>query len=571
MTAPNSIPKIKTRSGKESRQNRHKNFRMAKNKHHTSNFRAFRQMERGGAKLIRKLFKRQRHPIKPQSEEQQIPDRQTPLSADINRNLEDLRAIYANCCDVIFRPFLIGGQTRAFLLYIDGLSDIAEIDENVLSPLMRETALELTDPNLLFEKKTSVSKVTLVQTLADVTEQISQGNPVILIDGERRGLSFGLPKWKQRAIDEPQAESVIRGPREGFTESLAVNTALLRRKIRSPNLKMQSVPIGRHTQTSVVIAYMEGIADKTLIEEVTNRLGRIDIDGVLESGYIEELIEDNPYSPFPQLLNTERPDVAAAGLLEGRVVILVDGSPISMIAPISFFALLQAPEDYYQRSLIGTSIRLMRFFFVGLSLLLPSFYVAVLTFHQEMVPTSLLITMTVSREGVPFPALVEALIMELTFEALREAGVRLPKQVGAAVSIVGALVIGQAAVSAGIVSTPMVMVVAITGIASFMTPRYTAGIALRMLRFPMILMAGTLGLLGIMLLMILIVVHLCSLRSFGVPYLQPMAPMKTREMKDTAIRSPWWLMNPRPHLTGKYNRYRQSPNQKPGPARGDEQ
>jgi spore germination protein KA len=248
----------------------------------------------------------------------------------------------------------------------------------------------------------------------------------------------------------------------------------------------------------------------------------------------------------------------------------VDGTPFVLIAPISFFSLLQSPEDYYQRYMISSIIRILRFVFMVLSLLLPSLYVAVLTYHQEMVPTALLISVASSRESVPFPALVEALMMEVTFEALREAGVRLPKQVGAAVSIVGALVIGQAAVQAGLVSAPMVIVVAITGVSSFMVPHYTQGIALRMLRFPIILLAGTLGLLGVMLGVITIVVHLCTLRSFGIPYLTPIAPVKGRELKDALIRAPWWKMDTRPHLTGEFNSYRQSPSQKPNSSKGDE-
>ena len=290
-----------------------------------------------------------------------------------------------------------------------------------------------------------------------------------------------------------------------------------------------------------------------------NRLKRIEIDGILESGYIEEMIEDNPYSPFPQIMTTERPDIACSNLLEGRAVILVEGTPFSLIAPISFFSLLQSHEDYYQRFMIGTIIRWLRYLFLGVSLLFPSLYVAILTFHQEMVPAQLLLSMASSREAVPFPAIVEALLMEIAFEALREAGVRLPKQIGSAVSIVGALVIGQAAVQAGLVSAPMVIIVAITGISSFMIPRYVAGIAIRMLRFPIMLLASTLGLLGIMMAIIAIAIHLCTLRSFGVPYLAPLAPLKVRELKDVLWRSPLWMMDTRPHLTGESNLYRQSP------------
>jgi hypothetical protein len=291
---------------------------------------------------------------------------------------------------------------------------------------------------------------------------------------------------------------------------------------------------------------------------------------VLESAYIEELLEDQPFSIFPQIMNTERPDVAAANLLEGRVVIMVDGTPFVLIAPTTFYSLIQSPEDYYQRYAFSTAIRWLRYAALVISLLLPSLYVAVLTFHQEMVPTSLFFSIAKSREEIPFPVVVEALIMEITFEALREAGVRLPKQIGSAVSIVGALVIGQAAVSAGIVSAPMVMVVSITGIASFMIPRYSAGIALRLLRLPIILLAGTLGLLGIMLGVISTVVHLCTIRSFGVPYLSPLGPMKGQDMKDVLIRAPWWMLNTRPHLTGNGNEYRQASEQKPDPSKGNE-
>lgn len=501
---------------------------------------------------------------------QQVTEQQVLLSSDLDENLQVLRSMYQDCFDVVFRTFLISGQTKAVLVYVEGLSNIEEIDDHVLAPLMSETEGRGRSPREMLEKKIHISKMKEVRTFADCIENISIGHPMLFVQQEACGLALGVAKWEKRSIEEPQAESVVRGPREGFVETLGVNTSLLRRKIKSPALKMQSMKIGRYTDTCVVVAYIEGLADQTLIEEVKNRLQRIDIGSVLESGYIEELIEDNPYSPFPQLINTERPDAAAANLLEGRVVILVDGTPFVLIAPISFFSLLQSPEDYYQRYLISSVIRLLRFAFMLFSLVLPSLYVAVLTYHQEMVPTALLISAASSRETVPFPALVEALMMEITFEALREAGVRLPKQVGAAVSIVGALVIGQAAVQAGLVSAPMVIVVAITGVSSFMVPHYTQGIALRMLRFPIMFLAGSLGLLGIMLGGIAIVVHLCTLRSFGVPYLQPIAPMKASELKDALIRAPWWMMDTRPHLTGEFNRYRQAPGQKPSPSKGDE-
>lgn len=499
-----------------------------------------------------------------QSENQQV-----SLSLDLEKNIQALRSIYDGCPDVIFRSFFIGEKTKAFLVFIEGLCNINELDDSVLSPLMDESAAKFPTLEELFEKKISVSKAKEFKTIGDCIKYLSIGSPVLLLEKECKGFAFGLAKWEKRAVEEPTAEPVVRGPREGFTESLGVNTSLLRRRIRSPQLKMLPMNIGRYTQTEIIVAFMDGIADPTLIEETTERLKRIDIDGILESGYIEEFIEDNPYSPFPQILNTERPDVAVSSLLEGRVVILLDGTPFVLIAPITLHSLLQSSEDYYQRFLISTAIRWLRYVFVAISLLLPSLYVAVTTFHHEMVPTALLLSMASSREKVPFPALVEALIMEITFEALREAGIRLPKQVGAAVSIVGALVIGQAAVQAGIVSAPMVMVVAITGIASFTIPRYAVGTAFRLLRFPVILLAGSLGLMGVMLGVIFILIHLSTLRSFGVPYLTPMAPMKFRGMKDVLIRAPRWMLDTRPHLTGDFNQYREGRHQKPDPIRGD--
>jgi spore germination protein KA len=496
---------------------------------------------------------------------------QESLSENLNDNVQNLKNIYEDCPGVTFRPFLIGRKTKAFLIYIEGLCNIEEIDDNVLSPLMSKAIDEMNSWDELLEKNLSVAKVQMVITFDDCIEKLSSGNPILLIENKKEGFALGLELWEKRQIEEPTAESVLRGPRDGFTETIHINIALLRRKIKSPKLKMKSMKVGRYSQTEVIIAFMQDIADKTLIEEVTARIQRIDIDAILESAYIEEMIEDNPFSPFPQVLSTERPDIMASNLLEGRVAIMVDGTPFVLIVPTTLASLLQASEDYYQRFMISTFIRWMRYLLAFISVLLPSIYVAVLTYHQEMVPTSLLISMAAAREPVPFPALVEALLMEISFEALREAGVRLPKQVGAAVSIVGALIIGEAAVRAGLVSAPMVIVVAITGISSFAMPRYSAAIALRMLRFPMIFLAGTVGLLGIMMGLILILIHLCTLRSFGVPYMTPVAPIKLRDITDVLIRAPLWKMNTRPHITGDYNKYRQGPNQKPNPIDGDKE
>ncbi|MBP2240343.1 spore germination protein KA [Cytobacillus eiseniae] len=505
---------------------------------------------------------------KKQKAQQQTSSQEIPLSKKLTENIHLFSSLYQDSSDVIFRSFVVG-KIDATIIYIEGLSDTHKLDEQVLDTLLKNEFKEI-DFLISIKNRLPISNIETISTFSECVNAISAGNPVLLLDGFEEALSLGLVKFEKRSIEEPQAETSIRGPREGFTESLGVNTSLLRRIIKDPALKMKAVHVGKYTKTKVMIAYIEGLIDRTLIEEIENRLNRIHIDGVLESGYIEQFIEDSPYSPFPQLLYTERPDVASANLLEGRAILIIEGTPFSLIAPVSFFSLFQSQEDYYERFWIGTFIRSLRFLFVVISLFLPSIYVAITTFHQEMVPTDLLLSIASSREGVPFPAIVEAIMMEIAFEALREAGIRLPKQVGSAVSIVGALVIGQAAVQAGIVSAPMIIVVSITGIASFMAPRYSIGLSIRLLRFPIIFLAGFLGLIGVMLALIMIIIHLSTLRSFGVPYLSPISTLQKPSMKDTLIRSPLWKMNLRPHLTGEFNAVRQGTNLKPVPKNGDE-
>ncbi|MDR6549240.1 spore germination protein [Paenibacillus qinlingensis] len=492
------------------------------------------------------------------------------ISDQLEDNLRELHLIYYKCHDIHIHTFNIGQTTKAFVIYVEGLIDLELLNKDVLTPLISEPEAEWNYTVKELSALVSISNIAEIVRMDDLISHLSCGCVGLFVQGVPTCFALGVAKWDKRAINEPTAESVVRGPREGFTETLLVNTSMLRRKIKTPAMKMIAYTIGTHTKTTVIVVYMEGIARDSLIEEVDQRISEIRIDGILESGYIEGLIEDSPFSPFPQIQVTERPDVVCAALLEGKVSILVDGTPFALIAPATLFSMLQSPEDYYQRFIIGTLIRWLRYVFFFTALLLPSLYIAILTFHQEMVPTSLLLSIAKSREDIPFPALVEALLMEISFEALREAGVRLPKQVGAAVSIVGALVIGQAATSAGLVSAPMVMVVAITGVASFMMPQYATGIALRMLRFPIMFLSGMLGLLGLMLGFIVIIIHLCSLRSLGVPYLQPLAPIKGSELKDVLVRAPIWSMRRRPLFTVNSNNIRQPEGQKPDHLKGND-
>lgn len=477
------------------------------------------------------------------------------LDPDYHVCLERMKGIFGKCSDVAFREIKVTDSARGFVVFVDGMIKSEEVSDHILMPLVRFPH-HSSDPEALKMGNIIPPQVSDCMTYKDAVNSILAGNAVLFIQGHDKAIVINARGGTRRGVEEPQSEAVIRGPREGFNENLRTNTSLLRFKIKTPALKMQSFTIGEQTQTAVVLSYIDGLVDPEVIGEAEKRLKSIKMDGVLESGYIEEMIEDEPYSPFPQLQYTERPDTAAAALLEGRFAIFTDGTPLVLLGPVTFWSFMQASEDYYERYIVGNLIRWLRMVFIFIALFLPALYVAVSTYHQDMLPTNLLLSIAAARESIPFPALVEALIMEISFEALREAGIRLPKTIGQAVSILGALVIGQAAVEAGIVSAPMVIIVSITGIASFTIPRFNMAISIRLLRFPLMILAGVFGLFGIIVGLVLTTVHLCRLESFGVPYLSGMAPYKKKEQKDLLIRVPWWKMILRPSSFSRLNRRR---------------
>ena len=493
-----------------------------------------------------------------------------PISDQLQQNLDNLHLLLERCSDVVFKEFTFGPkrENRGLVLFFDGLVDRKEIEVHLLKSLMLELNMQGDDSyvwprhdvfKLVQDSILSMADVKAINTLQDLIHHVSSGDTVLLIDGYSTGLVAGTRSWQGRPVQTPENEVVVRGPKEGFTETLRFNTALLRRRIKSSNFKIESFVLGRITKTDVVLCYIDGIASDKLVAEVKTRLGKIDIDGVLDSGYLEEFLEDNHYTIFSQMEYTEKPDRVCGHLLEGQVCIIVDGSPIALIAPTSFPRFLIASEDYYERYIPSSIFRIMRFAAFLVALLLPSLFVAAITYHQEMIPPPLYITIASTREGVPFPAFVEALILEMTFEMLREAGLRLPRAIGPAISIVGALIIGDAAVKAGLVSTPMVVVVAFTGIASFITPSYNAGIVIRMARFGFLIAAGFLGLFGIMIALLLMLIHMASLNSFGLPYLSPVAPFNLGEMGDILVRRPWYMNIMRPTMKGMENAVRQNP------------
>ncbi|WP_139999582.1 spore germination protein [Paenibacillus paridis] len=474
------------------------------------------------------------------------------LHENLELNLKQLHEELGYSPDLISRHFqaaLANGRiVQGATVYMDGLSSSSMMLQFLFAG-NHENDPSTTSAELLDYYQERVIPEGSVHKLASFDElydMLLTGNSILLLDGCNYALAVGTKELKARSVEEPNVQSVVRGPREGFTEVLGWNTAMIRRKINSRHLWFETLKLGSVTQTKVAIIYIDNLVSESVLELVRERLRKINIDGILESNYIEEQIQDKIYTPFPTIFNSERPDVVAAGLLEGRVAIMVDGTPFALLVPALFTQFFQSSEDYYERADFSTLIRLLRFFSFILATITPSFYIAITTFHQEMLPTTLLYNLAAQREGVPFPAFVEALIMEITFEILREASVRMPKTIGQSISIVGTLVVGQAAVEAGLVSAAMVIVVSITAISNFVLPAFNLGIAARIIRFLLMILAASFGLYGVFIGVIAIIFHLCSLTSFGVSYMAPLAPFNLTDQKDTLFRVPFPSMITRP-------------------------
>lgn len=479
------------------------------------------------------------------------------LSLSLSDNLSFIRESLGESNDLIHKEVLGGGSIQMLLVYVDGLIDIELLFSSVLTPLVhmdvaRMNSLSSLDKLDLIQKYTLIaSNIGSFNSKKELFQRLLSGHVVVFLEDCGQGLWIELAGWEGRSVGEPSSQNVVKGPMEGFTENLRTNTSLVRKRIQDQKLWVESRKIGRVTKTSIAIMYLKDLADESVLAELRSRLDQIDIDGVLESGYIEEEIQDEALTPFPTIYNSERPDTIAAGILEGRSAIFVDGTPFVLLIPALFIQFFQSAEDYYQRADISTLLRVIRFLAFFIALLAPALYIAITTFHQEMLPTNLLISLAAQREGVPFPAFIEAFIMEIVYEILREAGVRIPKTVGQAVSIVGTLVIGQAAVEAGVVSAAMVIVVSITAISTFVIPENAMSIPIRILKFVFMILAASFGLFGISLGLIAMTLHLTKLRSFGVSYMSPFGPFVASDLKDSIIRIHWPWMKTRPGSIGK--------------------
>lgn len=483
------------------------------------------------------------------------------LSTDLDFNIKNVKQALGNSSDLTIREFKMGKpfSRKIATFYINGLADKQIMGSFIIERLMDDINGYENEKNPSSEQISTYIKEHLlaITHVVEVTDWkklfllLLSGQTIVLIDGANKAFACAAQGGELRSITEPQTEPSVRGPRDSFTESLITNTSLIRSRIKTPDLWLETREIGDITQTEIGIMYINGIVNNKLLQEVRERLDKIKVDETYGSSTIEEWISDKIATPWPTMFVTERPDVVAGNLLEGRVVIFVNGTPNPLILPATWIQFFQTAEDYYLRWTMVGFLRLIRILSFMITLLGPSLFIAFLSFHQELIPTPLLINLAAQRQNVPFPIIIEALLMEFTFEVLREAGVRMPRPVGQAVSIVGALVLGDAAVSAGIVSSAMVIVVAATAIASFTIPHYAMTDATRLLRFGFMILAATYGLFGIGIGVIVLVAHTCSLRSFGIPYLAPFSPIIVADLKDSIIRVPLPFMKKRPRLINK--------------------
>lgn len=476
------------------------------------------------------------------------------ISKSIKENREALNNMFKGTSDLGLYEFNTLCEEKAMIVFIKGLIDNNELNNSIIKPLIKD--LISTDDVL---STVFISEAEVTENIEDIINPITDGNAILFIENLDIAYIFNIANWVTREITEPNVEQVIRGSKEGFIEDIGTNKTMIRRKLRNKNLVFRDYTLGTQTNTKVSLAYIDGIVKPEILEEIKSRIEKIEIDRILETGYIEHQIEDSPKSLICTMYRTEKPDVVVGKILEGRVAILCDGTPTVLTAPKVFIENLQMAEDYVYRSQYGTYLRILRLISILISILLPGVFVALETFHHEMIPTDLLISMAKHKEGIPFSSLVEALLMIFFLEIVKESGLRIPKNIGTAVTVVSGLVLGQTAVEAGLVGPIMVIVVAATGISEFIVPDQREMIVIY--RLIILVLGGFLGLFGITVGVIIMVIHLISIRSFGVPYLYPIAPYDREGIKDFILMKPLKEMNYRPiNIANEDNRKREERN-----------
>ncbi|MFB9274774.1 spore germination protein [Cohnella cellulosilytica] len=467
----------------------------------------------------------------------------TPPSAvavkeELSDNVEYVREALFGTDDLAERPLKLP-EARGTLLYLNSVCDHNLIHELILKPMMNSSG---TDP----ERIVTAAGLSRLTDLGAAIDLMTSGFAVLFLEGKPECYAIQAALINNRSVSEPANEKTVQGAHNGFIESLRVNLQLVRRQINSRNLVIRQYTLGKMTHSEASLVYINDLADPQLVAEIDARIKAINADNVMNAYLVLEYIENRSYSPFPQILLTERPDRVAANLLEGRVALLMEGTPAALVMPANFFVFYQSPDDYNSRSLAGSFIRLLRLFSFFIAITLPAYYIAVISFHYEVVPMELFYQIKGSVEKIPYPPILEALFMELTIELLREAGMRLPAPVGQSIGIVGGLVIGDAVVRVGLVSYPMIIVVALTAIASFVVPSHEMSYSVRLLRFLVMFAAALFGFVGIVFSLTAIFVHLCKLETFGSPYFAPISPMRVKDWKDALVRLPFWKLNERP-------------------------
>lgn len=469
------------------------------------------------------------------TEIQKIPIREslTENEASMNRIFE--KDSIFNLRHVVSRD----GETRCFIAYFDGMVDNQVVDLNILRPLTLCSGAF--SPQTLAERVITTDTFEIANDLSKACAAMIQGDTLIFMDGFAEVISASSKGFKTRSVDEPDSEKNIRGPREGFTESIITNTALLRRCLLSPDLKMDMESVTTLSDQKICLCYLDTMVDKNVLERLKKRLSRLSIKTALSANYIEENIRDFRYSPFKTVGMTEKPDIVAAKILEGRVAIIVDGTPSVLTVPFLLLEYFQSGNDYYANFWLGSAQRLLRIIGVFLSISVPAIYISLICFHQEMLPVKLLLSVASAREGVPLSAILELVVMLAAFEILNEAGVMMPQGIGNALSTVGGVVIGQAAVDARIISAPLVIVVAFTGLTDLMAPKMKE--AMLVSRLFLLALSAMVGLYGYIIGVLFILAFLISMNSFGVPYTSFIATWRLQDMHDTGVRAPLWTLH----------------------------
>lgn len=466
------------------------------------------------------------------------------ISPSVKDNIAYIRSQIGNSMDIVIKEFRLGNGQPAGAFYIDGLVDKSLLGMHFFEPLMRASKQGSFTAAEVSKKVLQLGSSVTETDLGKIIEGVLQGLAALFIEGSRTGILVEAIYWQQRSVSEPATDVVIRGPREGFIEAIRVNVSLLRRKIHHPDFKVETFRVGRYSQTDICLVYVSSIVNRDILFKLRRRIQRIDIDAILDSGHIEQLIQDTPFSLFPTIGTAEKPDIAAAKVLEGRIAVLVDGSPVVLTVPMLFVEGLQNSEDYYTRFFYASWVRVIRVVAFFISIFTPGLFVAAASYHQQIIPFRLFLSIAVEEAQTPFSVGLSLLIIWLIYEILREAGIRLPKPAGQAISIVGAIVMGQAAVSAGLISAPVLIVLATTVIASFVTVTFVD--ASTILRLIFLLLGWLMGFFGIMTGTLFLLIYLCSLETFGVAYFAPFAPINLSGLKDSVLRLPLWQLKLRP-------------------------